>query len=202
MVEILFDQQLFSAARRALRNYPESAITKLKLSIKSQLTAEGSFLGLNKEPDVYMSSFGFSLQTLLKVDLKSEESSRYLKSLGHGENLSFLHITSLARSWKFFSNDSLNADFYEKIAEKIEFNRTKDRAWNQASGTHYGSVYGTYLAISAYHNLDLSAPDELKALPALKNLKSKDGVFGIDRGADSGSTPATAMAVILLTYLP
>ncbi|NQZ56897.1 MAG: terpene cyclase/mutase family protein [Lentisphaeraceae bacterium] len=200
MDDIFFDQQLFSAARRGLKQLSADEKSQLKASLEAQILADGSFAGAKNESDIYMSSFGFALETLLHIDAKGAESTKYLQAKDHGENLDFLHIASLARSWKFFAHDSLDAELYEKIGEKLEYNRTKDQAWNQATGTHFGSVYGTYLAISAYQNLDLSVPDEIKALSALKELKSRDGAFGTDRDADHGSTPATAMAVLLLTY--
>ena len=200
MEEIFFDQQLFSAARRGLKQLSADEKAAFKNGLEAQLLENGSFPGANGESDIYMSSFGFALESLLQIDSKADESTQYLKDKDHGENLDFLHIASLARCWKFFAHDALDADLYEKIGEKLEYNRTKDQAWNQATGTHFGSVYGTFLAISAYQNLDLSVPDELKALKALKGLKSKDGAFGTDRAADNGSTPATAMATLLLTY--
>jgi len=201
MDDILFDQEFFNAARRGLRSFSNEEREQLKTFVEDKILEDGSFAGFKNESDLYMSSFGFALQTLLHSDKYSEASTAYLQSKDHGENLDFLHIVSLSRCWRFYSHASLESGIHEKIAEKLEYNRCNDGAWNQASGTHFSSVYGFYLAIAAYQNLDVSAPDEVKLVKTLKGLKSKDGYFGTDHGAVSASTPATAMAILLLNYL-
>ena len=164
MDDIFFDQQFFSAARRGLRTLSPADKDLLKVSIEEQILEDGSFPGPNNESDIYMSSFGFALQTIFDSDKNSAASTKYLKAQSHGENLAFLHIASLSRCWRFYSHESLSSGLHEKIAEKLEYNRCNDGAWNQASGTHFSSVYVTHLAIATYQDLDIEIPDEIKVI--------------------------------------
>ncbi len=199
MSDVQIDQEFFSAARRGLKTLSAEQQEVLKTAVENEILANGAFGNADGEEDLYITSFGIQLATLLGIDNKVTADYLHLKKDGVG--LDFLHVVSLARCWRFFSHDSLEIGFYGKIAEKIEYNRRLDGAWNQAAGTHFSSVYGTFLAISAYQNLDQTVPEEVKILNALKGLKSNDGAFGVDQGAEDGTTPSTAFAAIILNYM-
>ena len=201
MSEVLIDQEFFSAARRGLKALSDSDKSSIAAFVENSILKSGGFAGETEEADIYMTSFGIQLCTLLKINQKSSEMTAFLQSLGHGNRLDFLHVISLSRAWRFYSHDSLDVGYYSKIAEKIEYNRCIDGAWNQASGTHHSSVYGTFLALAGYQNLDQSVPEEAKIVAAMKGLKSADGAYGTDHGATSGTTPSTAFAAVILSYM-
>ncbi len=198
--QLEIEQFYFSAARRGLQSLPLSVQERIKSFVESELKSDGYFTNGAGDIDLYISSFGIMLANLLGIEKASGATSEFLRSKGDGEGLDFIYVVSLCRAWRFFPHDSMGITSYEKIAEKLEYNRCADKLWNQASGTHFGSVYGTYLALGAYQNLGVEIPDEVAMEEAMKNLRSKDGVFGTDRGAESGTTPSTAFAIIILKY--
>lgn len=199
--EFQFDQEFFSAARRGLRSLPEEKQSEIKAFVENSIQDKGFFADDAGNEDFYLSSFGVLLSSLLGIEKNSENMTNYLRSKGNGEGLDFLHVVSLARAWRFYSHDSLEIGSYNKIAEKLEYNRCSDKLWNQAVGTHFGSVYGTFLAIAAYQDLGLSVPDEGKLAEGMRALKCKDGAYGTDKASEYSSTPATAFAVLILNFL-
>jgi prenyltransferase beta subunit len=195
-----YDQELFLAARKGFKKLSTESQQHLKKFVENAVLPDGSFPNREGKSDIYMTAFGIQLMNLLEIK-QSQKTASYLRQLSDGEGLPFVHVSALARSWRFFKEDSLEIGSYGKIAEKLEYNRSNDLLWNQAFGTHFGSVYGTFLALLSYQNLSLSLPDEGKLVEPLRNLSSADGAFGTDRRASSGTTPSTAMATILLNYL-
>jgi len=199
--EFQFDQEFFSAARRGLRSLPEQEQNQIKAFVENSINKKGFFADDQGQEDLYISSFGVLLISLLGIDKNSEKVTDYLRYKGDGEGLDFLHVVSLARAWRFYSHDSLEIGSYNKIAEKLEYNRCSDKLWNQAKGTHFGSVYGTFLAIAAYQDLGLSVPEEAKLVAGMKALRSKDGAYGTDKTSEVSTTPATAFAILILNFL-
>ena len=200
MSDVIIDQEFFSAARRGFKSLSEDQKELLKKAVENSILENGSFANENGETDLYQSSFGIQLCTIMGIDKNKDVMTEYLRSFKDATGLDFLHVVSLARAWRFYSHDSLDVGLYSRIAEKVEYNRCSDGAWNQAAGTHYGSVYGTVLAIAAYQNLDQTIPEELKVIKALRGLRSADGAFGTDHGGQNGTTPSTAFAAIILNF--
>lgn len=196
-----FDQEFFSAARKGFRSLTEQEQGEIRAFIEDSITEKGCFLAESGEEDIYTSAFGFLLCAICGIDKNEEAMTKYLRSKGDGEGLDFLHVASLARAWRFYPHDSLEIGSYNKIAEKLEYNRCSDKMWNQAKGTHFGSVYGTFLAIAAYQDLGLEVPDEIKLVEGIKGLRCKDGAFGTDKSSESSTTPATAFALLILNFL-
>ena len=201
MSEVQIDQEFFSAARRGLKLLSNEEQILLKKAVEDKILVNGAFGDATGEDDLYSTSFGIQLSTLLKIDRNKANTTKYLRKFDDGQGLGFLHLVSLAKCWRFYEHDSLEIGNYSKLIEKIEYNHCLDGAWNQAAGTHFSSVYGTFLGIAAFQNLDQSISGELKIIEALKALKSDDGAFGTDQGATHGTTPSTAFATIILEYL-
>lgn len=199
--DINYEQDFFTAARTGFEKLSQNEQQSLKSFVEDSILNSGAFKSQSGEEDLYKTSFGVCLNRIMGIDKNCEATTAYLRKQADGEGLDYIFISALARAWKFYSHDSLEIGSYSKIAEKLEYNRCSDGLWNQASGTAFGSIYGTYLAILSYQNLSHGIPDEGKIANGLNNLKSDDNVYGTDRGAQNGSTPATAMATTLLHYV-
>ena len=196
-----YEQDFFSAARDGYKKLSENEQQSLKIFVEKTILDSGAFANQQGKEDLYKTSFGICLSRIMGIEKNCIATTEYLRKQADGEGLDFIFISALSRAWRFYSHDSLEIGSYSKIAEKLEYNRCRDGLWNQASNTAFGSIYGTYLAILSYQNLNQGIPDEGKISKGLSNLKSDDSVFGIDRGAKYGSTPATAMATTLLHYV-
>ena len=199
--EFQFDQEFFSAARRGYRSLPESEQGEIREFVESSISDSGYFSSESGKEDIYVSALGVLLCSLIGTDKNKDAMTKYLRSKGEGEGMDFLHVASLSRAWRFYPHESLEIGGYNKIAEKLEYNRCSDKMWNQAKGTHFGSVYGTFLAIAAYQNLGLSVPEEAKLVEGLRGLRCKDGAFGTDKSSENSTTPATAFALLILNFL-
>lgn len=199
--EFQFDQEFFSAARKGFRSLPEDEQNEIRNFVESSISKRGFFTSETGEEDIYVSAFGVLLYSLIGIDKNKEAMTKYLRSKGDAEGMDFLHVVSLARAWRFYPHESLEIGSYSKIAEKLTYNRCADQLWNQAKGTHFGSVYGTFLSIAAYQDLGLSVPEEIKLIEGIKNLRCKDGAFGTDKSSESSTTPATAFALLVLNFL-
>ena len=196
-----YEQDFFAAARDGYIKLSENEQQSLKSFVESTILDSGAFANQQGKEDLYKTSFGICLSRIMGIEKNCEATTKYLRKQADGEGLDYIFISALSRAWRFYSQDSLEIGSYSKIAEKLEYNRCSDGLWNQASNTAFGSIYGTYLAILSYQNLNQEIPDEGKISKGLSNLKSDDSVFGTDKGAKDGSTPATAMATMLLNYV-
>jgi prenyltransferase beta subunit len=87
------------------------------------------------------------------------------------------------------------------ILDRIEQFRSGDGGFNIQPNQPRGTVYACFLAFGAFQDLGRELPDPLRLVQCLKVLESKDGAWANDRGAQSGSTNATAAAVTLLRNL-
>jgi hypothetical protein len=167
--------------------------------IRSQLT-DGAFCNRAGESDLYYTVFGLESLVALQAQPPVDEISRYLRALGHGAGLDFVHLACLARCWAGVTRD-LSAMPADKILARIEAFRTSDGGYNQTSGAPHGSVYAAYLALGAYQDLGAAVPQPDRLIESLRNLRARDGAYANIPGAAAGVTTATAAAVTLMRQL-
>lgn len=96
-----------------------------------------------------------------------------------------------------------------EIVRRIEQFRTADGGYSVGNDRRFGTVYGCFLALGAYQDLNtvvssqlaLAIPDQDRILTCLDGLRTPDGAWANDQNMKVGSTNATAAAVILLRHL-
>jgi hypothetical protein len=128
------------------------------------------------------------------------EATCYLRTLGDGEGLDFVHLACLARCWAAVTRDWSSVPT-QAILGRIEAFRTSDGGYNQSPGALHGSAYGAHLALGAYQDLGVCVPESDRLLTSLQGLRAKDGGFANIPGASVGVTTATAAAVTLMRQL-
>ncbi len=199
--------------KKAMINAASNARTTLGNSVslvinyvKNQQNPDGGFKGRSDSSDLYYTMFG--IDCLNALDSKPNFSlGDYVKSYESLSSLDFIHIcsyiqlvSSLAKfniNPKDFENQN-SKDFFQK---KIECYRCLDGGYNVVKYSEIGSVYGCFLAVSAYEELNLLIPDKDGILQCLNRLKTKDGGFTNEFGLPDGITTATSAALILLNRL-
>jgi prenyltransferase beta subunit len=164
-----------------------------------QLNHDGGFADRAGKSDLYYTAFGVDGLLALQAEIPKEAIEAYVRRFANGEQLDFVHLCCLARmraalGWQ--GNERSLA-----ILERIEQFRSGDGGFNIQPNQPHGTVYACFLALGAYQDLDRDLPDPLRLVQCLKLLESKDGAWANDRGAQSGSTNATAAAVTLLRNL-
>jgi prenyltransferase beta subunit len=168
--------------------------------VRSQINPDGAFRNRAGESDIYYTVFGLDCLVALQAEPPLHEAGRYLRTLGDGDGLDFVHLACLARCWAAVTRNFSTVPV-QAILGRIEAFRTADGGYNQSPDALHGSAYGAYLALGAYQDLGVSAPDPDQLLASLHGLRAKDGGFANIPGAPTGVTTATAAAVTLMRQL-
>ncbi len=196
--------------KKAMINAASNARTMLGNSVslvidyvKNQQNPDGGFKGRSDSSDLYYTMFG--IDCLNALDSKPNiPLNDYVKSYESLSSLDFIHICSyiqlVSSLTKFNLNlkDFENPDNKEYFRKKIECYRSLDGGYNVIKNSKIGSVYGCFLAVSAYEELNLPIPNVDGILQCLNKLKTKDGGFTNEFGLPDGITTATSAALILL----
>lgn len=190
--------------------------------VRSQLHESGGFIDRAGNPDLYYTVFGLECLLALREDLPREKVAEYLREFGDGEGLDFVHIGCLARCWAAltplppsegpgegrvaesqagFISPLISADFKQTLASRLEAYRAKDGGFSQTKNDSQGSVYGCFLAVSAYQDLKLEAPNVDAVAACVLAQRCADGGYSNGRDLPLATTPTTAAAVTLQRVL-
>ena len=166
--------------------------------VRSQLNPDGGFRDLKGASDLYYTVFGVESLRALQVQLPHREVSSYLSTFQPGPKLDFIHLCCLARVWASLNSTPPHA---EQVLARIETFRSRDGGYNVLPGIPVGNVYGAFLALGAYQDLQRSVPEPERMLQSLEGLKTPDGAWSNDTSLPVGSTNATAAAVAIYRNL-
>jgi len=160
--------------------------------VNSQRAPDGGFLDRAGNSDLYYTVFGLEALIALQTDPGCEAASAYLRGLGDGENLDFVHTACLARA-----RASISAAPSAAITQRIESYRSADGGYNPAQGATEGTLYAAFLALGAYQDLRQDMPDSGRLLDFVARCKARDGGYANRPGLPAGLTTSTAAAVSL-----
>ena len=188
--------------------------------VRTQLHESGGFIDRAGNPDLYYTVFGLECLLALREDLPREKVAGFLREFGDGEGLDFVHIGCLARCWAALqiapalagvpAHSGANATpgdpgqgpgYMQILASRLEAYRAKDGGFSQTKNDSHGSVYGCFLAVSAYQDLKLEAPNLDAIAACVLAQRCADGGFSNGRDLPLATTPTTAAAVTLLRVL-
>lgn len=169
--------------------------------IRGQRNNDGGFKDRSGKSDLYYTVFGIEALLALQADLPLAATEQYLCRFGEGESLDFVHLTCLARCWACLPKAILGQDTRREILHRIESFRSLDGGYHDIPRSQHGTVYGCFLALGAYQDLQADLPNVGGLALCLKSLQTQDGAYANQPQLDTGTTPATAAAVTLLRYL-
>lgn len=184
---------MLQVARLAPKLLGDSAA--LITSFLERQESGGAFLDRAGAPDIYYTVFGLESLRALSAPAPGATAS-YLRQFGSGAGLDLVHLSSLVRCWANVERAPLPD--CEQLAENLEKFRTPDGGYG-ASGA--GTVYGSFLALSAYQDLQMPLPDPDRLLGCVQRLRADDGAYSNQPGAVFGQTSATAAAIGILRHL-
>ena len=174
--------------------------------LRTQQHPDGGFKDRAGKSDLYYTVFGIDALTALQAEVSFGSMECYLEQFGNGPELDFVHLCCLARCWSALgprgsSTGSGEIPYAKEILQRIEAFRTLDGGYHPNAGSEYGTAYGCFLALAAYHDLKADVPEPLRMVQCLKYLETTDGAWANERNIKVGSTNATAAATTLLRHL-
>jgi len=190
--------EMLQVARLAPRVLGDSA-ELVRDFLLGQIGHDGGFADRTGRSDLYYTVFGIDGLIALQAELPVEKIRSYGRAFGEGEHLDFVHLCCLARVRA--AAGLQNERSCRSIVQRIEQFRSGDGGFNLQPGQLHGTVYACFLAFGAYQDLGFTMPDALRVVQSLKGLETNDGAWANSRGAEFGSTSATAAAVTLLRNL-
>ena len=99
-------------------------------------------------------------------------------------------------------NPTSSFNHSEQILVKMEEYRASDGGYHQnIKNAEFGTPYAGFLAFLAYQDLGYELPEPQALLESISRQKLQDGSFANSSGVESGTTTATAAAVVLLAAL-
>lgn len=164
--------------------------------LRSQLNRGGGFANRAGDSDLYYTVFGLEALIALQAEPPIAQVERYLRELGNGDGLDFVHLACLVRCWAGVTRD-LPLELLNAALARLEEYRSADGGYNQARGSKCGTAYAAFLALGAYQDAGLMPPNAERLLDSVATLRSEDGAFSNIQDAKSGVTPATAAVVTL-----
>ncbi|RJP34531.1 MAG: hypothetical protein C4527_01965 [Candidatus Omnitrophota bacterium] len=167
----------------------------------SQRTSGGGFRDREGKPDLYYSVFGVEGLCALGCDFSQNHVEVYLKQFENGENLDFVHLSSLVRCWADLKGDAGQQLDGKKIMTHLERYRTPDGGFNPTLNAKQGSAYGCFLALGIYEDMGMEINGREKLIHSIQSLRSNDGGYANLPGMEYGLTTAAAAAVCLLDSL-
>ena len=169
--------------------------------LRSQLNDDGGFADRAGASDLYYTVFGLEGLLALRADVPVAKVESYLKSFGGGETLDLIHASCLARCWAGLPPDVRAQAPRDSILARVEAFRSKDGTYSATAGSNFGTLYGCFLALGAYEDLGVAAPDTEAMLRCAARLRAADGGYANQDDLPMGLTPSTAAAATLMRHL-
>jgi len=169
--------------------------------VLSKLNPDGGFQDREGKSDLYYNVFGMACLTALKQSIPLEKIIPFHQSFNTGDDLDFIHLTSLIRCHAYTKKLWNDSTIVQEIVSRLESYRSKDGGYNVARNASFGSAYGCFMAVGAYQDLQLEIPNPDGIAQCLHTLQTQDGGYANISGMPEGTTPTTAAAVTVLHVL-
>ena len=196
--------EMLQVARLAPKLLGESSGLVRDFILKQQ-NDNGGFMDRAGRSDLYYTVFGIDGLIALQADLPILRIEEFLRSVGDGPDLDFVHLCCLVRGWAAMAGQGPKghrfADLEKEIPCRLESFRSGDGGYNPVRDSPFGTAYAAFLALGAYQDLKRELPAPMQLVQSLKLLETNDGAWVNERDAKVGSTNATAAVVTLLRNL-
>ena len=186
---------------RLAPNLLGQASSRIVEFIQAHSNGDGGIADRAGQSDLYYTVFGLEGLVALRADFEVGNVRAYLEGFDDGTGLDFVHAACLARCWATLPEECLAQEKARALAAHIECCRCADGGYGPSPGADHGTVYHSFLALGAYEDLGLTAPDLPGLIRCVSGLRTSDGAYANEPDLPMGTTPATAAAVTLLRKL-
>jgi hypothetical protein len=190
-----FRLEMLQVARLAPKMLGESADLVVAF-LRSRLLAEGAFMNREGKADLYYTVFGIEGLLALQQSFPKDQIASWLQQFGSGDDLDFVHLCCLARSWAALDGKALSDDTRQAMAAHLERHRA-GTGYHAAQGKDQGSAYGCLLAAAAYEDIGLPLPDEAGVKACMDELLCPGGGWTNEKMLLLANAPGTAAALAL-----
>lgn len=165
--------------------------------LTQQQHPDGGFQDRGGQCDLYYTVFGMEGLAALQQALPTDALYAYLRRIGTGETLDFVHRTCLARAWANLPKPLHAEAPKEAILSQLEACRSADGGYHMRPGQKQGTLYCSFLAWGAYQDLGVPLPNPEAMADCIRSLRAHDGGYANEANFPLGLTPSTAAAVTL-----
>ena len=194
-------KKLIQIAEQSRDHLDEDAIETIVQFIEDKQSVDGGFKGRNIfGSDLYYSMFA-TLAYLSLTNKIPKGIQKYITEVGNPEDFDLIHLCALSRLYQC-TKIPLSGPQKARFATELETYRTQDGGYSHiAQYAEKSTPYGIFLAVSAYHELEIDITDDEKLIDALLTCSTKDSGFSNTPETGIGTTNATAAALTAITML-
>ncbi len=195
--------EMLQVARLAPKLLGDSAPLVEKF-LRNEQAEAGGFKDRSGQSDLYYTVFGLDGLLALQTQFPGDSVAEYLNRFGGGEKLDFIHLCCLARCWGTLQHATsvrASGQIREQLQDQLNLHRSHDGGFNLLPDQPKGSVYAAFLAAGALGDLGAPILEPDRLVQSFRQLQTRDGAWANDHHGKTGSTNATAAAVVVLTNL-
>jgi len=197
--------EMFKSVVRAAGCLENDSARLISSYLMGQMNDDGGFRGRTKESDLYYTAFGMTALLGLGVEFPVEKTWLYLHDFGDGGDLDFVHLSCLVRCRSLCRLImQKDADFSSERAILVNVEKFRSNCGgysHTAKGAARGSVYAGFLAYCIYEDSGSKMPDVERVVRSISGLRCRGGGYSNEAGVMSGTTTATAAAMVLLKHI-
>ena len=196
--------EMFKSVMRAAVQLEQEAVDSISSYLLGQINDDGGFRGRTHASDLYYTVFGMTSLSALGVAFPVNRTWEYLQGFGDGADLDFVHLTCLVRCraiCRFLTSANNFPGSEEAMLVRMEKFRADCGGYSHVvEGARRGSIYADFLAYCAYEDCSMSVPGKDDIIRSVEGLKCRRGCYSNEENMESGTTTATAAAIVLLKH--
>jgi len=191
---------MYMSAAQAVSLLDKEAADSIARFLLDQFNEDGGFCGRSDESDLYYTVFGMSSLAVLESEFAFDKTINYLAEFGRGEGLDLVHLAALIRCrtlCDFFGGDTRRLCSARAMFAGFENFKNDDSCYSVMPGGR-PSLYASFLVYCAGEDCGMGEYSDRDMTDFIKRFKCRDGGYGSIENLASGTTSATAAALILL----
>ena len=165
------------------------------------INPDGGFKGRDEKSDLYYTVFGLEALIALGGSFPEDRTADFLQKFIKQNDLDLIHLADLIRCYANLSDNNLEKGLRGRFIKNIEQFRCKDGGYANKTSLDNGTIYGCFFALAAYQDLKMDMPDYTRVIECIQSLSTLQGAFTNNQKIQTGSTNATAAAMMVLHYL-
>ena len=179
----------------------EDSISPVINFLTAGINPDGGFRGRDEQSDLYYTVFGLEALLTLGAPFSQDRTFTFLQKFINPKSLDLIHLASLIRCYANLSDNGIEKELHDKFINNLEKFHSADGGYANNTGVDNGTIYGCFLALAAYQDLQIDMPEYTTVIECIQALSAADGGFSNNSEIQTGSTNATAAAMMVLHHL-